>query len=56
MTLLLSRKGVQSLLTMQDAIQIVEEAFRQFAVGLAIQDVSTARLALEAKAGVEFTF
>jgi alanine dehydrogenase len=33
MTLLLSRQDVQKLLTMQDAIQIVEEAFRQLALG-----------------------
>jgi alanine dehydrogenase len=33
MTLLLSRQDVQNLLTMQDAISVVEEAFKQLALG-----------------------
>ncbi len=41
MTLLLSRDDVQSLLTMQDAIQIVEEAFRQLALGNVIMPQRT---------------
>ena len=41
MTLLLSRQDVQSLLTMQDAIPIVEEAFRQLALGNVIMPQRT---------------
>ena len=41
MTLLLSRDDVQSLLTMQDAIPIVEEAFRQLALGNVIMPQRT---------------
>jgi alanine dehydrogenase len=41
MTLLLSRQDVQNLLTMQDAIQIVEEAFRQLALGNVIMPQRT---------------
>jgi alanine dehydrogenase len=41
MTLLLSRQDVQNLLTMPDAIQIVEEAFRQLALGNVIMPQRT---------------
>ena len=41
MTLLLSRKDVQNLLTMPAAIQIVEEAFRQLALGNVIMPQRT---------------
>jgi len=41
MTLLLGRQDVQNLMTMQDAIQIVEEAFRQLALGNVIMPQPT---------------
>ncbi|CAG0947047.1 alanine dehydrogenase [Anaerolineae bacterium] len=42
MTLLLSRTDVESVLTMKETIAIVEEAFRQFALGNAIMPQRTA--------------
>jgi alanine dehydrogenase len=42
MTLLLSRQDVQGLLTMPEAIQVVEEAFRQLALGNVIMPQRTA--------------
>jgi alanine dehydrogenase len=42
MTLLLSREDVKNVLTMKDTIEIVEEAFRQFALGKVIMPQRTA--------------
>jgi len=41
MTLLLSRQDVQNLLSIQDVIQIAEEAFRQLALGNIIMPQSS---------------
>ncbi len=41
MTLLLSREDVQEVLTMRDTVEIVEEAFRQFALGNVIMPQRT---------------